>query len=282
MNDAMTLRGIGDADWTSGPQPTGLMRPCPTCGRHMRLAARRVRTDGVTAVAYYPVCPNRCAIRRPGDYPGIAAQDGPVGYVAILTVRPDGTKRVTAGRKKDAAHAMDLWNEWVDAHGSNITPAARRKVWDEAAECPVCHREIIEAEPFANHGMPRIGCPDHPAVASITLKPADWSGHDPMRTLRDRLDQWAWLIGTRTCPICDGTIRFGVNEDGNWQCACGCDVTDPDREVTLTPVAAIRAYRGRLRRRLDAKRERDRRRHMNLELWETISKELEDTVKEDK
>lgn len=272
MNDMEHLLHAGDQpDWTTKPKPYDVMRACPTCGRHVRLVAKRYR-DPLT-VAYWADCPNQCELR---------VRDGIPPLLTVAPAKPGG--RVSCGRVRDVEAAVDAWNTRV-----GDAPAVQSgRVWPEAVACPVCHREYLPDDVFDAPGGTWLGCPRHPLIASVAAGD-EWKRDLRMNLLADHIGQWEAWARNHKCPLCGRDAVLSVTESGEWACRCACDSTDTAPHgvpVTIfgelairdgdTPLDAIREWDKRvgLRRGIVARRrgKRDR----ALRDLEELGRELAD------
>lgn len=248
MNDNdMTLGRWDEVDWNSDPYLPDQMSLCPRCGRHMGLLAKRYREPNQpTSIAYYPVCPNRCEYGKTAGFTGLTVEDEKYG---VLRLKPLHThhadtpkQRISCGQASDVKDAQAAWNQWVEQYGGKVVRLdahARRENWNIAVECPVCHRECLQTETFGSGAWDdpkRIGCPDHPIVASVSFDRYDYQ---LLSKLKAQVKVWADWLADHHCNLCDTDALLNVGAmDGYWHCFCDCDFEESRPEgVPLAPVA---------------------------------------------
>lgn len=242
----MTLGRWDNADWNSEPYPPSQMSLCPRCGRHMGLLAKRYRElNQPTSVAYYPVCPNRCEYVKNIGFTGLTVEDEEYNTLRLKPLhihRAETPKqRISCGQASDVKAAQDAWNQWVNENGDTVVKLDAhgfRENWNTAVECPVCHRECLQTETFGTGTFDdpkRIGCPNHPLIASIVLDRYD---RQPLSTLKARVKVWADWLTDHHCPLCDRDAMLNVGAmDGYWHCYCDCDFEESRPEgVPLAPI----------------------------------------------
>lgn len=234
-------------DWESRPIPTSAAPLCPSCRRHIRLVAVRERDDmaKTTTVSYYVSCPNKCVFRTDGygDLTALDA-DGRTLERPIIVATSEPDKRLACGRRADVSAALTAWTMWVKDHAVPPLDADRHVLsWPDATECPVCHAELIVDETFMDKaGVERVGCPEHPTIASTRV-----TIFDPNRQLdllRRHIAPWGAWLRDHHCPICGEPSRLEVNPaTGMWTCTCGCANIDNPATGYAKPVDAINAWR---------------------------------------
>lgn len=272
MNESTFLWHAGDEpDWTTKPKPYDVMHACPTCGRHMRLVARRYRDPMM--VAYWADCPNQCEARAVNGIPPLSA---------ATPAKPGG--RVSCGRVRDVDAAIDAWN--TRAGDAPILQSGR--IWPDAVACPVCHREYLPDDVFDAPGGMRLGCPHHPLVASVAAGD-EWKRDRRMLLLADHISRWeAWARNHR-CPLCGRDAALTVTDEGAWACRCACDDTSTAPHgvpVTIigelairdgdTPLDAIREWNERVDMRRGIVARRQEKRGRALRDLEELGRELAD------